>query len=114
MMKTGVTQLVHTLPAHLESTLQCAKNNLIFSDHSEFYENKWQIRDVFANLNNTYRQENDDFALWRLVKDVTRQGLTPEMLSGDSRSSKSSREEKMQIGGWVLDKWKFLPMLDET
>lgn len=113
-MRTGVTQIEDALTIHLNTTLRCFPNSVIFSDHDELYDGKYEIRDVLANVDPVVQQQNGDFALWRHVKAVGREGLDPEELSGKRATSKTTKEDKIQIGGWVLDKWKFLPMLNET
>ena len=57
IMKTGVTELEDRLPAHLDYTLQCPPNTVIFSDHEEMYQGKWQIRDVLANMDRLLRAQ---------------------------------------------------------
>ena len=114
IMKTGVTELEDRLPPHLETTLKCPPSSVIFSDHEELYRGKYEIRDVLANINSTIREQNDDFALYRRVKEVGRLGLSPEDLTGTRTTSKTSKEDKMVVAGWVLDKWKFIPMMNET
>ena len=54
IMKTGVTELQDRLPVHLDTTLTCPPNYVIFSDHEELYRGKWEIRDVLASVNHTY------------------------------------------------------------
>ena len=114
VMRTGVTQFEAALPVHLNTTMRCFPNSVIFSDHEELYQGQYEIRDVLANVNSIIQQENGDFELWRHVKAVGRQGLDPTELSGKRATSKTTKEDKIQIAGWVLDKWKFLPMLNET
>lgn len=117
IMKTGVTELEDRLPAHLENTLRCPPHSVIFSDHNEVYEHnekKWRVRDVLANMDPRIQQHNDDYALWRKVHEVGRQGLEAEALTGTRTTSKTSAEDKMVVAGWVLDKWKFIPMMNET
>lgn len=113
-MRTGVTQIEDALPVHLNTTMNCFPNSVIFSDHEEVYHGKYEIRDVLANVDPTVRWENPDFELWRHARAVGRDGLDPAELSGKRTTSKTTKEEKVQIAGWVLDKWKFLPMLNET
>lgn len=113
IMKTGATELEDRMPAHLNNTLQCPPHSVIFSDHDEVYQG-WRIRDVLANMDPKLQQNNDDFALWRRVKEVGRLGLEAEALTGTRTTSKTSSEDKMVVAGWVLDKWKFIPMMTET
>lgn len=114
IMKTGVTELADRLPPHLENTLRCPLHTVIYSDHQELYRGQWQIRDVLANIDPQIRQHNHDFALYRHVKEVGRQGLAAEELTGTRTKSITTADDKMVVAGWVLDKWKFLAMMNET
>lgn len=113
-MKTGVTEIRDRFPVHAATTLQCPINLLIYSDHEELYQGKYEIRDVFANVDPMVKWKNEDFALWRRVKEVGREGLEGSEITGQRSSSKTTKEDKIGIAGWVLDKWKFLPMINET
>lgn len=114
IMKAGVTSIEERLPPHLDNTFKCVPNYLIFSDHEELFRGKYQVRDVLANISPDIVQSNPDFELYRRVKEVGRQGIPPEDLTGVRTTNKQTDEEKMLIPGWVLDKWKFLPMMNET
>ena len=114
IMKTGVTELEDRLPPHLENTLKCPPNSVIFSDHEELYQGKYEIRDVLANISPEILQHNDDFSLYRRVKEVGRLGLEPVDLTGTRTTSKTTADDKLGVAGWVLDKWKFIPMMTET
>lgn len=112
-MKTGVTQVQDKLPAHLETTMKCYPNSVIWSDHEELFQG-WQVRDVLKNVDPVLREQHEDFALWRHVREVGRAGLDMGALTGTASSREKTPDMKHTIGGWVLDKWKFLPMLNET
>ena len=113
VMKTGVTQIQDKLPTHLETTMNCYPNSVIWSDHEEQFQG-WEVRDVLANVDPALRLEHDDFQLYRHVKAVGREGLDLGSLTGSSSSRQISKDQKHTMSGWVLDKWKFLPMLNET
>lgn len=113
VMKTGVTQIEDKLPTHLKTTMNCYPNSVIWSDHEEQFQG-WEVRDVLSNIDPALRMEHDDFELYRHVKAVGREGLDLGSLTGTSSSRQISKDQKHTISGWVLDKWKFLPMLNET
>ena len=46
--------------------------------------------------------------------DVGREGLAPTDLTGARTTALTTSDDKMVVAGWVLDKWKFLPMMTET
>lgn len=113
IMKTGVTEIEDRLPAQLEYTLKCPPNVLIFSDHEETFHGH-EVRDVLANISPDILEQNPDFTLYRRVKEVGRLGLEPDDLTGVRTTDNTTDAEKVLVPGWVLDKWKFLPMMNET
>jgi hypothetical protein len=114
IMRTGVTQIEAALTVHLKTTLKCPPNTLIFSDHQELYQGKYEIRDVLANIDPAILEESEEFELYRKVREVGRLGLDPADITGSRTTSKTDKDMKIEISGWVLDKWKFIPMMNET
>ena len=114
IMRTGVTQIEAALTVHLDTTLKCPPNTIIFSDHQELYQGKHEIRDVLANIDPTILEESEEFELYRKVRQVGRLGLEPGDVTGSRTTSKTNKNMKIDISGWVLDKWKFIPMMNET
>lgn len=114
IMKTGVTEIADRLPAQLEYTLKCPPNVVIFSDHEEMFDDKYPVRDVLANISPDILEDNPDFTLYHRVKQVGRLGLNPNDLTGVRTKDNTTDEEKVLVPGWVLDKWKFIPMMNET
>lgn len=114
VMKTGVTEIEDRLPSQIKHTLKCPQHKVIFSDHEELFQGKHQVRDVLANISPDILQNNSDFTLYRRVKEVGRLGLLPEDLTGVRTKDNTTDEEKKMLPGWVLDKWKFIPMMNET
>lgn len=113
-MKTGVTEIEERLPAQLENTLKCIPNYVIYSDHDELFQGKYPVQDVLANLSPDILATNPEFSLYRRVKEVGRLGLRPEDLTGVRTTDKTTDQEKILLPGWVLDKYKFIPMMNET
>ncbi len=114
IMKTGVTEIEERLPASLDTTLKCATHSVIFSDHEEMFMGKYPVRDVLANISPDILQSNPDFRLYHRVKEVGREGLQPEDLTGVRTTDATTDEDKVLVPGWVVDKWKFIPMMNET
>lgn len=114
IMRTGVTQIEAALTVHLETTLKCPPNTIIFSDHEELYQGKYEIRDVLANMDPAILNESEEFELYRKVREVGREGLDAADVTGSRTTSKTNKDMKVESSGWVLDKWKFLPMMNET
>lgn len=114
IMKTGVTEIEDRLPAQLENTLKCPPNYVIYSDHDEMFHGKYHVRDVLANISPDIKESNLDFTLYHRVKEVGRQGLQPDDLTGVRTTDSTTDEDKVLLPGWVIDKWKFIPMMNET
>jgi len=112
VLRTGATELQGRLAIHLDTSIRCFANYLIFSDFEETYLGEHILNaldDVSANISN----HHPDFDLYRRLKKEGRSSLATSELAGlpDAIASKSGNTH---IPGWKLDKWKFLPMLKRT
>lgn len=113
ILKTGSTELQDKLPVHLNTTLRCYPNYLLFSDYEESFHGE-HIYDALEFTTPSMREQNPDFELWRrLQKGGGRSALKPSELSGPI-SRPNSAMGKPENPGWKLDKWKFLPMVNRT
>ncbi|KAI0134219.1 hypothetical protein BJ170DRAFT_190808 [Xylariales sp. AK1849] len=101
VMKTGATEAFDKVPAHLLTTLQCLPDFLIFSD-MEQQIGKYHIYDVLANVEESAKAHNNDFDLYRDQKECP----------VSQKSCVDAREEGHKA--WNLDKYKFLPMMEQT
>lgn len=108
VLKTGITESQHKVPVHVRTTLRCVPHKLIVSD---FEEDIGGIRtlDVFRNVSETLLL-NQDFALYNRAQVGGRQALTNE----DQTKVANGPSGMMDNPGWKLDKWKFLPMIQEA
>lgn len=113
ILRTGVTEIEERLPAHLETTLKCPPHSVIFSDHEEVFRGH-QVRDVLANISPDVLQSNPEFSLYHRVKEVGRLGLSPEELTGVRTTDNTNDDDKLLVPGWKVDRWKFIPMMNET
>lgn len=109
ILKTGVTEAREKLPVHARTTLNCLPNYVVFSDFEEEIEGI-QVHDVLRNVDQTVRLRVPDFNMYNRLRAYGRAGLT---------SADTTKEENSPFGmpnnpGWKLDKWKFLPMVDEA
>lgn len=108
IMKTGITEAQDKVPVHLRTTLRCIPNKLIVSD---FEEDIAGIRthDVFRNISESLLT-NADFALYNRA----RAGGRDALLQSDLTKVANSAAGMSDNPGWKLDKWKFLPMIQEA
>ncbi|KAK6832788.1 hypothetical protein RU639_003955 [Aspergillus parasiticus] len=109
VLKTGVTEARDKVPIHLQTTLRCIPNYIIFSDYAEKIHNV-QLHDVLENVAEDIKQSNADFSIYNRVRAAGRTALT----SADMNPDTNSAFGKPNNPGWKLDKWKFLPMVEET
>ena len=112
VMRTGATEIQDKLPAHLNTTFRCYQDLVIFSDYEEAFQG-FPVRDVLASMNQELIYTNEDFELYLRLRQYGRASLRVDELSGQA-SSEGSKGGKAGNPGWRLDKWKFLPMLNET
>jgi hypothetical protein len=109
ILKTGVTEALEKVPVHFQTTLKCIPNYVLFSDFEEEI-NGTQAHDVLRSVNETIKQTNPDFNLYNRVHEQGRSGLSPDDLSRVPNTAYGMPDNP----GWKLDKWKFLPMIDEA
>ena len=112
VMRTGATEIKDKLTAHLNTTLQCYNNYIVFSDYEEDFEGQ-HVYDLLANVEDDIKENHPDFALWRRLRANGRESLHDSELSG-TVSEEGGKTGKLGNDGWKLDKWKFLPMAVRT
>jgi hypothetical protein len=112
VMRTGATEIKDKLPVHLNTTLQCYNNYVIFSDYEEDFEGH-HVYDLLAGVEGSVKEHHPDFALWRRLRAMGRGSLDDSELSG-AISEDSGATGKQENHGWKLDKWKFMPMAVRT
>ncbi|KAF4125786.1 hypothetical protein GMORB2_1032 [Geosmithia morbida] len=98
LMKTGATESFDRLPTQLLTTMSCLPDFLIFSD-LEQQIGKFHIYNVLDRVDEIIRQTQPEFDLYEAEQrcPVSQKDCTADM-----------------IGGWDLDKYKFLNMAVRT
>ena len=81
IMRTGATEIEDKLPVHLNTTLQCYNNYVIFSDYEEDFEGH-HVYDLLADVEDDVKEHHPDFALWRRLRANGRESLDDSELSG--------------------------------
>jgi hypothetical protein len=109
ILKTGATESLEKVPIHLRTTLQCVPHFAIFSDYEETIEGV-RTYDVLQNVSDTTMQNEPEFGIYRRLQEVGREGLTDAEWGDDTNGPLG----KTNNPGWKLDKWKFLPMIDQA
>jgi hypothetical protein len=108
-LRTGATEMVEKLPIHLNTTLRCIPNYLIYSDLEEDIEGH-HVYDIFDEISQDLRDLVPDFDLYHQLKRKGRDGLSLDGIAHDGSGTAGS----LGNPGWKLDKFKFLPMMDKS
>lgn len=109
ILKTGVTEAREKVPTHLETTLRCVPHSVIFSDYAEEIDGV-QVHDVLHGIPDPVKWMNSEFNVYQRVRQAGRVALTGADLNEDVNTVFG----KPNNPGWKLDKWKFLPMIEEA
>jgi len=112
VLRTGATELQDRFPIHLSTTLKCYPHYMLFSDHEEVYKGE-KITDALSTVTQDILSQHPDFELHRRLLESGREALLAKELSG-SESEAIQWTGKADNPGWKLDKWKFLPMVNQT
>lgn len=112
VLKTGATEALDRVPVHFQTTFRCSPDYLIFSDYAEEIEGH-PVYDCLRNVDDDVKKNHPDFALYNRLLEHGRQSLEPDELSGTDTST-DSNIGNLGNEGWRLDKWKFLPLVDEV
>lgn len=94
IIKFGAPEAASKLPAYLETLKPCNPNLLLFSDRRDSIQGI-EILDALANLRSDLKDDNHEFEIYDKIQ-----------------QSKGNLERTDQ--GWILDKYKFLPMMEIT
>jgi len=99
--KTGATELYEKMSMHVLTLIDClnSSNVLIFSDLAQNIDGL-PVYDALEPVSKKYKEEHENFELYRKQHEYQIDGLDVAKLKGDK--------------GWDLDKWKFLPLTHMT
>ncbi|KAF7592387.1 hypothetical protein BBP40_000305 [Aspergillus hancockii] len=109
VLKTGATEALEKVPVHIDTTLKCVPHYVIFSDYEEEIAGV-RTYDVLRTVREETKNTDSDFALYNRLQAQGRQGLQAD----DWKDDVNGPLGKPGNPGWKLDKWKFVPMLDEA
>ncbi|KAI9927884.1 hypothetical protein ASPWEDRAFT_52409 [Aspergillus wentii DTO 134E9] len=109
VMKTGVTEALDKVPVHFQTTLRCIPNYVIFSDYEEVVGGV-RIYDALRNMDSQVKRNIPDFNIYNRIQELGRDGLKTDDFADEANTNLG----KPNNPGWKLDKWKFLPMVQET
>jgi hypothetical protein len=113
VLRTGATESLEKVPVHLRTTLQCVPHFVIHSDLDEEIEGH-AVHDVLKGVSEQRRKEDDDFKLYRQLQEHGRGGVKQQHVITSLSGSSQGDYLRTDNAGWQLDKWKFLPMIDQA
>lgn len=114
IVKTGVNEIAHKLPIHMDTTFRCYPHLLVYSDHNETFRDL-EIHDALEPIDQAMKMAHPDFEFYWRVKSKGREMLAEEQLTSHAGLDRHPDDEaKLAKIGWRMDKWKFLPMWNET
>jgi hypothetical protein len=107
-VKTGATEARERIPKLMSTSLRCIPNAVIFSDLTQDIE-KYHLIDALDTVSPKTISTNPDFNFYIRQKDLWKS-------SGDISSLKeiATSKDKSDIAAWMLDKYKFLHILERT
>lgn len=82
IVRTGATEIFEKLPVHLNTTLRCISNQVIYSDYEEDIEGH-HIHDVFDELSQDLRSSVPDFQMYHQLKARGRNSLLTQDFTHD-------------------------------
>lgn len=112
VLKTGATEALDRVPIHFKTTFRCVPDYLIFSDFEEEIEGH-PVHDCLRDVDEDIKKNHPDFELYNRLLEHGRHTLDPDELRGWTTGS-DSNIGNLGNHGWRLDKWKFLPLVDEV
>ncbi|KAK3110907.1 hypothetical protein LTR53_014336 [Teratosphaeriaceae sp. CCFEE 6253] len=108
VMRTGATEIQDKLPVHLNTTMRCYPDTLLFSDYAEAFAGR-EVYDALSIVDDHTKETNADFVHYQRLRVIGREGLGREELHAEVYES--GPVGKTENPGWRLDKWKFLPIV---
>ncbi|KAF2755759.1 hypothetical protein EJ05DRAFT_494087 [Pseudovirgaria hyperparasitica] len=112
MVKTGSCEINHKLPIHLHTSLRCIPSYAIFSDHQDEFHGI-EVHDAFeGQVSQKIMYEYEEFHMYRKMKDVggcSGLNATDVVSKGIANINGNSQNR-----GWMLDRFKFLPILRQA
>ncbi|KAF5590559.1 glycosyltransferase family 31 [Fusarium subglutinans] len=109
ILKTGGTSMYHRLLIHLVTSLSQERINpqnvVIYSDYEEAIGNFTTI-DVLKNMTEAIKS-HPDFDVYHALPQYVKNNVYVE-------SANIEGDHEGPVGGWVIDKYKFLPIMDHA
>ncbi|EUC46730.1 glycosyltransferase family 31 protein [Bipolaris oryzae ATCC 44560] len=113
VLRTGATESLEKVPVHFRTTLQCVPHYVIHSDLDEEIEGH-AVHDVLKGVSDKTKQESDDFKHYHQLQKHGRRGVPQQQVMTSLSGSSQGDYMRTDNAGWQLDKWKFLPMIDQA
>ncbi|KAB8304484.1 hypothetical protein EYC80_003875 [Monilinia laxa] len=110
IVKTGASTAWRRMPMQLITTLSNLPNSVIYSDIQENLTPRIQTVDALSNVSNILRiHDTTAYEIYQDVQTNIHAYREQAQLPGDELETEAEIKP-----GWVLDKYKFLPMLEHA
>ncbi|KNG47901.1 glycosyltransferase family 31 protein [Stemphylium lycopersici] len=113
VLRTGATESLEKVPVHFRTTLRCVPHFVVHSDLDEEIEGH-TVHDVLKGVSENTKQDSDDFKLYHQLQEHGRPGVKQQQVMTSLSGSSQGDYLRTDNAGWQLDKWKFLPMIDQA
>ncbi|CAE7218201.1 hypothetical protein CFE70_010280 [Pyrenophora teres f. teres 0-1] len=113
VLRTGATESLEKVPVHFRTTLRCVPHFVVHSDLEEEIEGH-AVHDVLKDVTEDTKKKQDDFKLYHQLQEHGRRGVKYEKAETSMSGSSQGDYLRTDNAGWQLDKWKFLPMVDQA
>jgi hypothetical protein len=113
VLRTGATESQEKVPVHFRTTLRCVPHFVVHSDLDEDIEGH-AVHDVLKGVSEETKTTNEDFKLYHQLQEHGRRGVKQQQVLTSLSGSSQGDYLRTDNAGWQLDKWKFLPMIDQA
>ena len=113
ILRTGATESQEKVPVHFRTTLRCVPHFVVHSDLDEDIEGH-TVHDVLKGVSEDTKTTNEDFKLYHQLQEHGRRGVKQQQVLTSLSGSSKGDYLRTDNAGWQLDKWKFLPMIDQA
>ncbi|RMZ81593.1 hypothetical protein DV737_g2534, partial [Chaetothyriales sp. CBS 132003] len=102
IIKTGANEIYDKLPTQLLTALRCYDDLLFFSDLEQNL-GPYVIHDALSDVTESVQKKNPQFDYYHMLQEYSRNG-----------QDISALREQTGDAAWILDKYKFLHILEKT
>jgi len=107
-VKTGATEAADKIPGQMQTTLQCVKDALVFSDLEQDM-GQYHLYDSLDNISSSLVENNADFKFYQKQSQMWQ-----DEHSIDGMKGAKNPEKPTDLAAWTLDKYKNIHIVEKT